>query len=213
MNRHAPTERRQTVSGCGFVRPAGFIIMAVLIGLFAVLFSAFEAKAKPDESETIVSCDPTVAAGVVGQPLEVNIYVENVTNLAGADVQFSFDPTVAQIVDTDSNATGVQIRILDEFFSPDFVLRRIGDNEIGSIWYAGALTNASEPVSGSGPLARITFVAQEAGSFTMPITYQKLVHQDGAQIEVTPVNCQITFIEMDDPDLMIYLPVSFAQDN
>jgi hypothetical protein len=162
----------------------------------------------------LVRCDPVAAVGPVGQPLDVDIYVENVVDLWAGDVQMSFDPTIAQIVDTDPAADGVQIQMLDDFLSSDFVVRRNGDNVLGTIWYAATqvATQPPEPprlpVSGSGPLARITFEAVQAGTFTMPITDQTIVRSDGTQIDATPVDCQVTFIAVE-PDLSIYMPVAF----
>lgn len=190
---------------------------ALLLATFGVtLLSAFYlsgARAATDEraaSASVVRCNPAVAAGPLGQFLDVDIIVENVVDLYAADVRLSFDTTKAQVVDIDPNASGVQILLLDEFISPDFVVRKNADNVTGTIWYAATQVNPSEPVSGSGPLARITFQAVQAGTFIMPITYQKIVHRDGTQIEATAIDCQVTFIEAT-PDLTLYLPVAYAQ--
>jgi hypothetical protein len=217
MNKHLPAVRLLANGGLRrLVRPA-ILAAAVILVLLAGLFSAAGRMGiGRAQGETKVRCDPASAAGPVGQPLDVDIYVENVVDLFGADVQFSFDTTIAQIVDAEPpEDNGVQIGILDEFLSPDFVLRKIGDNAAGTIWYAVSQICSvvpgepcSEPVSGSGSLARITFQPLQAGSFTMPITYQKLVQKNGEQIEATPVDCQVTFIVID-PDLSVYLPAAF----
>ncbi|MBP6786059.1 MAG: hypothetical protein KA170_00620 [Candidatus Promineofilum sp.] len=161
-------------------------------------------------SASVVRCDPVVAAGPTHKPVTVDIYVENVVDLYGGDVRLSFDPTIMQVVDIDPNANGVQILLLDEFISPDFVIRKNADNAMGTIWYAATQVNPSEPVSGSGPLARITFQGMQAGTFTLPITYQKIVHRDGTQIEATAIDCRITFVESV-PNLTTYLPTVLAR--
>jgi hypothetical protein len=195
-------------------RPAAVAAPAFLALIIGLLAAARPTNVGRAQGETLVRCDPAVAAAPVDQPLEVDIYVENVVNMWAGDVQMSFDPTIAQIVDADPAASGVQIQILDDFLSSDFIVRRNGDNVLGTIWYVATqvATQPPEPprlpVSGSGPLARITFMATQAGSFTMPITYQKIVRSDGTQIEATPLDCQVTFIAVE-PDLSIYMPVAF----
>jgi hypothetical protein len=188
-----------------WARPALLLAAPVILALFAALFAA--PRAGRAQGETLVRCNPAVAGGIVGQPLDVDIYVENMTELYAADVRLSFDVSKAQLVDADQTADGVQIQILDDFLSPDFVVRKNGDNVAGTVWYAATQVNPSEPVSGSGPLARMTFQATQAGSFTMPITYREFSTREGFAIDATPVDCQVSFIVVD-TDLSIYLPVA-----
>ncbi len=195
-----------------WVKPAVLLVAPVLLALLIAFFTA--PPAGRAQGETLVRCNPAIAGGIVGQPLDVDIYVENVKDLWAGDVQFSFDTTIAQVVDAEPPAeNGTQIKPLDTFLKPDFVLRKIADNTLGTIWYAASQVSfpppepPRNPVSGSGPLARITFLGLKAGSFTMPITYQKLVLKDSVQIPATPVDCQISFIVVE-PDLSIYLPVA-----
>ncbi len=204
MNKQLQAMRRLTVVAA----PA---LLALIISLLAAARPLGVSRA---QGETLVRCDPALAVGPVDQPLDVEIYIENVVDMWAGDIQLSFDPTMAPIVDADPAADGVQIQTLDDFLSSDFVARRNGDNVIGSIWYAATQVATQPPapprlpVSGSGPLARITFVALQAGSFTMPITDQTIVRSDGTQIEATAVDCQVTFIAVE-PDLSIYMPVAF----
>ena len=67
------------------------------------------------------------------------------------------------------------------------------------IWYAATQVNdpPKDPVSGSGPLARITFRALRAGQFTLPITYHKIVLRTGIEIPATAQGCSITFVDAD----------------
>ncbi len=215
MNRHTPTKRLQRLGG--FI-----IIIPVLIGLIAGLYGASGAKAGQVENEYLVRCNPAVAGGPLGQPLDVDIYIENATDLWAADIRMSFDTSKALIVDADANAGGVQIELLDDFLSPDFVLRRTGDNVAGTIWYAATQIaspipgEGSLPVTGSGSLARVTFQPLQAGTFTMPFTYLEIIRYSGIQTEIVPatsMDCKVTFIDIDNPDLTTYLPVAFSQGN
>lgn len=193
--------------------------VSVLLGLLAALYGVTGVKAREANNETLVRCNPATVAGIMGQPLAVELYVDNVVDLWAADVSLSFDTTMVRVIDADQNPNnGVQIEILDDFLSPDFLLRQNADNETGTIRYAATQVaspnpgEGSRPVSGSGALARVTFQPLQAGTSTMPFTDIEIVRRTGAEIEATAVDCQITFIAVDDPDLSIYLPVAFAQD-
>jgi len=160
--------------------------------------------------DTIVRCDPSTVTGPVGLPLSVDIYVENVVDLYGADVRMAFDTSSLQVMDVDPAADGTQIAPLNTFLSPDFVVRRVADNTAGTIWYAATQVNPTEAVSGSGPLARITFLASRPGQITLPITYHKLGTRVGIEIPATARNCSVTAVQVE-PDLSIYMPIQFAQ--
>ena len=202
MKSYSPGERARSTR---LIRPAALLVAPVILALLAGLFAASIPAASQAQGQTLVRCNPAVVVGPVGQPIDVDIYVENIEDLYAADVRLSFDTSMAQIVDADPNASDIQIQILDDFLSPDFVLRKNGDNVAGTIWYAASQVNPSEAVSGSGPLARITLQPQKAGSFVMPITYHEFSTREGFQIDATPVDCQVTFIESNS-DLLVYLP-------
>ena len=144
-------------------------------------------------ADAIVRCQPVTASGAVGDILSVDLYVENVADLYGADVRLSFDTSIAQVVDADAGASGVQVQPLSAFLVPDFVIRKTADNSAGTIWYAVTQLNPHDAVSGSGPLARVSFQALKAGSFTMPFTYHKLAQRDGSEIPATTQSCTINF--------------------
>lgn len=178
--------------------------MAAALGsllLGAVVLIGGRAAAAPQA--TIVRCDPATIAGPLGSTIDIDIYVENVVELYGADVRLGFDPAVLEVVDAepdpDAEVDPIQITPLDTFLSPDFVVRKglgyVEDPDV--IWYAVTQVNPSEAVSGSGPLARITFRALEAGSFTLPITYHKLARRDSLEIPSTAQGCSITFVDAD----------------
>jgi hypothetical protein len=204
-------ERNPHLSPSGIrdaIRKAALAV--VLTALLAGLLWGERSAAAGRDDETFVRCDPATAIGATGQLLTVDIYVENVFELYAADVRLSFDPTMVQVYDNDPDASGIQILMLDDFLSPDFVLRKNADNVAGTIWYAATQMTPSEPVSGSGPLARITLQPLQAGSFTMPITYQKIVHSDSEQIEATAVDCQIIFVETETTP-PVFIPVVMGE--
>ncbi len=195
---HGRVRRGQTTAQAGRC-PADRLaatLGVVLVG--GVLIVGGRAAAAPQA--TIVRCDPATVAGPLGTAVDVDIYVENVVELYGADVRLGFDPAALQVVDDDPATDGIQITPLDTFLSPDFVVRKgLGYAEDPDvIWYAVTQVNPSEAVSGSGPLARISFRALEAGSFTLPITYHKLARRDSLEIPSIAQGCSIRFFDIDD---------------
>ena len=180
------------------------LLAAAAVGallLVVVLIVGQPAAAAPQA--TIVRCDPATVAGPLGTTIDIDIYVENVVDLYGADVRLGFDPTVLEVIDAEPDPEAevdpIQITPLDTFLSPDFVVRKgLGYAEDPDvIWYAVTQVNPSEAVSGSGPLARISFRALEAGSFTLPITYHKLARRDSLEIPSIAQGCSIRFFDID----------------
>jgi hypothetical protein len=175
---------------------AALVLTVLLLGIALLLGG--RAAAAPQA--TIVRCDPATVAGPVGSTIDIDIYVQDVVDLWAGDVRVAFDESVLQVVDADPAATGVQIQPLNTFLSPDYVVRKGVYEEDGGqkiVWYAATQIRGSEPVSGSGPLARITFTAQQPGSFTLPITYHKLVRSNSLEIPSTAQGCSITFVDVD----------------
>ena len=191
-------------------RPTTILATAIVATLLLTFFlpNGRDAAASPVQ-DTTVRCDPQTAVGQIGQPLAIDFYVEDVVDLYGADVRLSFDTTKMQVIDTNPDATGIQIEPLDTFLSPDFVVRQIADNTEGTIWYAVTQVNPSVEVSGCGPLARFTLQPLEEGTYTLPFTYQKIVKRTGVQIPATSVDCTVTFIE-GTSNLITFLPMIIA---
>ena len=100
-----------------------------------------------------------------GSTTSVDLRIEGVSNLYGADVRLRFDPMVLQVVDDDPIRPGTQIQPGDfPDTSQGYVVLNSADNSTGEVNYAMTLLNPSPPVSGSGVLARITFQGVSQGS-------------------------------------------------
>lgn len=106
--------------------------------------------------------DPTTLDLAPGDVGTLDIRVENVTQLAGAEVNLTFEPTLLEVVDADSSTEGVQIAHGD-FLSPDFIVQNVADSATGTVNYAIACLPLDKAVSGDGVLARITFRALAEG--------------------------------------------------
>ena len=170
------------------------LVMSV-ISLLSILFvaAALYLPGASAQGGTLVRCEP-VAPSSSASTLDVDLYVENVAGLYGADVRLMFDAAMAQVVDADPNLPGVQIQPLNSFLSPDFVVKKEANNISGTLWYVATQLNPRVPVTGSGSLARVTFQRSNYGSFPLHFTYQQLARRDGTIIPATAQDCTVSFI-------------------
>ena len=143
--------------------------------------------------DTIVRCEQLVYNSPITSNLNVDLYIENVTDLYGAEMRLTFNPAAMQVVDADPGTSGVQILPLSGFLSQDFVVKKVADNNAGTIWYAATQLNPSPPVSGTGAVVRVIFQPVITGTFTLTFTYQKLATINGEQIPATTQNCTLIF--------------------
>lgn len=189
---------RQKRPAC-VLQAAVIILFTLLAGPTPPLVVASAAEtlattaAGPDADATI-RCDPAPASQFNGNTININLYLENVADLYGADVKLLFDVVNLQVVDASPAEPGIQLLPLAGFLAPDFVLRKIGDNVSGSAWYAVTQLNPHLPVTGSGPIVRVTLQALRAGTFVLPFdnTY-KLANRQGMRIPAIALPCTITF--------------------
>lgn len=187
---------------CGSLVGLALAAVSLVAGLPAQ--PARTAWAKPESPAAAnVSCRPLSFSVEPGESQQVDIYVDNVDGLFGADVRLAFDAADVQVVDHDPVAAGIQIQILDTFLSPDFVVRKNADNTAGTIWYAATQITPSQPVTGEGPLARITFTADRALISLITVTSVELVDKNGSELPSTSQGCVIKF--QDEPEPMTVL--------
>jgi hypothetical protein len=112
-----------------------------------------------DVMVAVVLSDQEVSLGFT---TVVSIQIENVINLCDAEVNLTFDSTLLEVVDAAPDTEGVQIQAGD-FFSPELSVRNIVYQDYGEINFAIFQLGVTEPVSGSGVLAAITFRGKEVG--------------------------------------------------
>ena len=196
-------------SNDNLTRLASVSAILTLTAAFVLMVAGVRLTEAATAEDTVIRCDPEVVAVNIGEAASFTIFVENVAELYAGDVQMSFDPSIAEVVDADPNRGGTQIEMLEEFLGTDFILRDRADNVAGTIWYANSLVNPSEPVSGSGPLARVTMQSIKAGSFDVAITAHKIVKRGGVEIPSTARNCRVTFFDPNNTS-NTYLPISIA---
>lgn len=142
-----------------------------------------------------VSLVPSTATIGVGEDVVVEVVIEDVENLFGADVRLEYDPDVLDVVDANDMVPGVQINSGD---FPDiasgrgFVAQNTVDSDAGTVGYAMTLLSPAEPVDGSGTLASITFRGQAAGTSDIRFLSVLISDDTANQIPVTKSGGSIT---------------------
>lgn len=190
MNRTLSARQRS-----GVVLPVLAILF--LAGLSLGMFTpAHTAHAKPNMvDDTTVAVTPAQVNVTCQQTTTVDIRINNVTNLFGADIRVSYDPSIVEVVDANPAAPGVQVQSGDR---PDvsggqgLVQINTVDPATGTINYTAIRLNPAPAQSGSGVIATITFRGLATGS--SPVTLVSVVLSDDTArpIQSTLSNGQIT---------------------
>ena len=136
--------------------------LAILVMLLLTLTAAAAA-----DSGTRVSLEPSTTAAYVGDTVNVNIRISDVSDLYGAEVHIRFDPARLQALDDDETQPGVQILPGSLFpikSDPSYVAQNQVDNLAGTVDFAMTLLAPELSVSGSGTLATVRFAAKMQGT-------------------------------------------------
>ena len=157
-------------------RPIGRVFLALTTAAVLLLLARPMLVSSQGGSEPIVRCAPLEASEWAGTSITIDMYIENVVDLYAADERLAFDATGLQVEDANNYPDdGVQIEPLDDLMKPDYVIKKDADNSEGTIWYAATQVSPTMQVTGSGSIARITFDAIRAGTYTLPLIIQNTV--------------------------------------
>jgi LysM repeat protein len=152
--------------------------------------SDIEEFSPPAQAGAVIRLEPATLQLNVGDTTNVEVRIDNVTNLVGAEIQLQFNSAVLQVQDADPGKEGTQIQP-GSFPPPNFVALNVVTNTIGLIQYALIQVPVVQPVSGSGLLATITFQAIAQGSSDLIFTRALLVDDRPQTIPVTTQPGQI----------------------
>ena len=157
---------------------------ARFIILFALTFVAALGLPRDTaaDSQTLLRPDPLSVGLKSGEQGAVSILVDNAQQMYGVEFHLQFDPDVVEVVDADSTKPGVQIKPGD-WLSNTFVAVNKVDNETGKIDFAVTLLNPAPPVSGSGPIATITFKAKNDGNSPLKVDKEIIASREGNEIK------------------------------
>ncbi|MFQ5593113.1 MAG: LysM peptidoglycan-binding domain-containing protein [Anaerolineae bacterium] len=147
------------------------------------------------QGSAAILLDPSAATVGVAETVVVNIRVQDVIDLFGADVRLEYDPEIVEVVDANTLVPGTQISSGD---FPDisggkgFVAQNTVNPDEGTIGYAMTLLSPTEPVSGSGTLASITFRGKAQGNSDVSFTSALLSDVSANQIPASKTGGAIT---------------------
>ncbi len=169
-----------------------FGILLNLLILFLMLWCSGSALA----IGTTVSLRPVRAEISMGETLDVEVLINNVSGLYGVDVVLSFEPTIVEVVDFDPDHEGVQVKP-GQFPQPDFLAENEVINDFGTIWYAVSQVSPREPANGSGVVMTIRFRGKSPGITEIQIVDVTLSDSGGLQIPVeASLGGEITVLEL-----------------
>jgi LysM repeat protein len=140
---------------------------------------------------SVVRLQPASVQLNVNDVTNLEIRIDNVTDLVAADVAVQFDPAILQVQDVNSSQDGVQIQPGD-FPAPEFLVRNVVSNTVGLINYTVSDLAPFQPVGGSGLLATIRFQAVAQGSSAVSLSEAILVNSQTQSIPVERQAGQIT---------------------
>lgn len=144
--------------------------LAVALALVSLTYLSAAASA---QAGATVKVDPPSSALPVGATTVVNVRIDNVSSLSGAEVHLTYDPALV----------GVQQIEGGGFPSPDFVAQsKYGE---GKIDYAIAqMPNQHSPANGSGIILKITLQGKANGVSPLDIKGVILANPAGKAIPV-----------------------------
>lgn len=154
------------------------ILAALLVGVFITLSGAAGVHA---QGGATVRIDPATSNVGLNATTVVNVRIENVSNLAGAEVHLTYNPATVRVESIQAGG----------FPPPDFVAQSSFAN--GKVDYAIAVLPAQHPaVSGSGVLLQITLRGLALGQSPLNFTSVILAASGGTAINATTQNGAIT---------------------
>ncbi len=153
--------------------------------IITVLLLAGIGSVRADEP-ALISVEVVQETAVIGEHIPTAINIENVDDGYGVELHFKFDPMQVQIVDADSDTSGIQV-LHGDFFDVDqgFLVINEADNDTGEMVYAFTLLSPAEPVSGDGTLVTFDLEMVSDGGGLLELTSVIIASPDGESLSVT----------------------------
>ena len=152
------------------------------LGVAALYSLSFAARVSA-QGGTVVTIDPLTSTINIGATTVVNVWIQNVSNLAGAEIHLTYDPNLVQVQKIDAGG----------FPSPDFVAQ--SNIAGGHVDYAIAQLPPHPPVSGSGIFLKITLMGRAVGTSALNFTSVILSDPGGTRIPATTQNGTIAIAQ------------------
>ncbi len=126
-------------------------------------------------------------ASTVGTaPVKLEIVLDGASDLYGAEVHLTYDPTILKVQDANSNQDGIQITPGSVFAEgSSFVALNRVDPQAGKVDFAATLLNPAKPLEGRVVLASFEVVGVKAGTTKVEIAQVLLANREGKSLKVT----------------------------
>jgi len=164
--------------------------IVIWTGLIAAILTAGLPATAAAQPQTILKVDPQSLRLQVGETAQVDLTLEQVADLYGAEIHLRFNPEILEIVDADPAQEGVQLEP-GMLPIPDFVVLNKADNVAGTVDYAVTQLPPNKPGEGDGIVARITFRAKKAAVSQIQLERFLLADTSGSSIQAVPQHGQI----------------------
>jgi subtilisin family serine protease len=136
-----------------------------------------------DHITTSVSVAPSNVRVTVDATATTTLQANAISNLYSVTLRLTFDPNIVQVVDADPGTPNVQIAVGALMSGRDYtVTRNEVDNTTGVVEFALSLRGAALPITGSGPVAVITWQGKGVGQSALTLQQSRLAHPDGGPI-------------------------------
>jgi hypothetical protein len=182
-----------------------FILILLIILLSIVLSSTTFAK-NVILNGGLLWLNPAGSSAFIGETQDIAIQLDNVTNVYGAAIALSFDPTILAVVDADPGTPEVEI-FTGSCPAPDFVVWNEADNNLGTIHYDLTQLNPTPPCDG-GTVATIRFECLAEGTGQITFTDSLIADPDGLEIPAITQDASLTC----EAPFSIYLPFVLNQE-
>lgn len=143
------------------------------------------------DTGSVIYFQPSNPQLTTGSTMTIDIFVENVENMNGVDIQINFNPAIIQVDDAITDQEGVQIQPGD-FLEPDFIAQNEVNNTTGALSYIVIQLPPTPPVSGTGLLATLIVRGVNDGISDLTFTSVQLTNSNIQLIPVVIQNGQIT---------------------
>jgi hypothetical protein len=186
-----PTDVRADINGNGSVEIFDLVLVAVNLDQSCPGAWTVPVAATGAQSTAALELTPAKNQVEVGDLVIVTVNVKDASELYGADIGVTFDPSVVEVVDADPVRYGVQVAagtFLDTTEPNGILAMSVANNSTGTIRYAASLMSPSPAAQGSGPLCTITFRAKAAGYTGLRIASALLINQRVQPVEVAPAS-------------------------
>lgn len=136
------------------------------------------------DQPAIVRSDPAVLEIAPGEVATLTVVLTGARDVYGIDLRAVFDPQLVEVIDADPAREGAQFSP-GTFPQPDFLVRNVADNQAGTLHYAIAQVNPTEPASGDGVLFTVQLRAlAESGEGAFTIGPVEMADRTGVILDV-----------------------------